>query len=295
MSEMGVATDGERKIGRSVRHDRPDRAGCDGQDGVGETAAMADLLTLERRDDGVAVVTLANGKVNALSGALLRELREVAGELTADPPGAVVVTGGERIFAAGADISEFGGPDEAGPITAGFHDALDAIAAIPRFVIAAVGGYALGGGCELALACDYRIAGPRAVFGQPEILLGIIPGGGGTQRLARLVGPSRAKELCLTGRQVKVAEAVSIGLADEAVEGDPTERAIALGAEIARGPLVAQAITKRVIDAGLAGPLADGLALEREAFVEVFHTDDSRTGVASFLEHGPGKATFTGR
>ncbi|HEU4840345.1 MAG TPA: enoyl-CoA hydratase-related protein [Ilumatobacteraceae bacterium] len=256
---------------------------------------MPELLTLERRDDGVAVVTLANGKVNALSGALLRELRAAAGELTADPPGAVVVTGGERIFAAGADISEFGGPDEAGPITAGFHDALDAIAAIPRFVIAAVSGYALGGGCELALACDYRIAGPRAVFGQPEILLGIIPGGGGTQRLARLGGPSPAKELCLTGRQVKVDEAVRIGLADEAVDGDATERAIEFGAEIARGPLVAQAITKRVIDAGLAGPLDDGLALERAAFVEVFHTDDSRTGVASFLEHGPGKATFTGR
>jgi enoyl-CoA hydratase/carnithine racemase len=262
---------------------------------IGETAPMADLLTLERRDDGVAVVTLANGKVNALSGALLRELRAVAGELTADPPGAVVITGGERIFAAGADISEFGGADEAGPITAGFHDALDAIAAIPRFVIAAVAGYALGGGCELALACDYRVAGPRAVFGQPEILLGIIPGGGGTQRLARLVGPSRAKELCLTGRQVKVDEALTIGLADEASDGDPTERAIALAAEVAAGPLTAQAITKRVIDAGLSTTLDDGLALEREAFVEVFHTDDSRTGVASFLEHGPGKATFTGR
>jgi enoyl-CoA hydratase len=256
---------------------------------------MPQLLHLDRRDDGVAVITLANGKVNALSQALLAELGEAAAALTADPPGAVVVTGGERIFAAGADISEFGGADEAGPITAGFHRTLDAIAAIPRFVIAAVSGYALGGGCELALACDYRIAGPRAVFGQPEILLGIIPGGGGTQRLARVVGPSRAKELCLTGRQVKADEAVRIALADELVDGDPMTRALELAAEVARGPLAAQALAKRVIDDGMSMPLADGLAAERAAFVEVFRTEDSRTGVASFLEHGPGKARFTGR
>jgi enoyl-CoA hydratase len=255
---------------------------------------MAELLTLERRDDGVAVITLANGKVNALSRALLGELRDAAEQLTTDPPGAVIVTGGDRIFAAGADISEFGGPEEAGPITEGFHAALDAIAAIPRFVIAAVSGYALGGGCELAMACDYRIAGQNAVFGQPEILLGILPGGGGTQRLARLVGPSRAKELCLTGRQVQAEEALRIGLADEVVE-DPMARALELAAEIARGPLVAQALTKRVIDAGLAAGLQEGLALEREAFVDVFRTEDSQTGIASFREHGPGKATFAGR
>jgi enoyl-CoA hydratase len=254
------------------------------------------LLTLDRRDDGVAVITLANGKVNALSSALLAELRATAEALAADPPGAVVVTGGERIFAAGADISEFGGPDEAAAITAGFHDALDAIAALPRFVIAAVSGYALGGGCELALACDYRIVSDKAVFGQPEILLGIIPGGGGTQRLARAVGPSRAKELCLTGRQVRAEEALRIGLADEVVPHDELHaRALALAAELAGGALVAQALTKQAIDEGLSGSLADGLAIERAKFEEVFHSDDSRIGVASFLEHGPGKAAFTGR
>ncbi len=236
-----------------------------------------------------------NGKVNALSQALLAELWAAAGELTADPPGAVVITGGERIFAAGADISEFGGADEAVPIATGIHGALDAVAAIPRFVIASVSGYALGGGCELALACDYRIAGPRAVFGQPEILLGIIPGGGGTQRLARLVGPSRAKELCITGRQVPAAEALRIGLADEVVDEDPMARALELAAEVARGPRQAQALLKGVIDGGLSMPLADGLRAEQAAFVEVFGTEDSRIGVASFLEHGPGKATFTGR
>jgi len=189
---------------------------------------MGELVGVERRDDGVAVVTLKNGKVNALSQALLGELAEAAADLTADPPGAVVVTGGERIFAAGADISEFGDAERARAITAGFHAALDAVAAIPRFVIAAVSGYALGGGCELALACDYRIAGERAVFGQPEVLLGIVPGGGGTQRLARLIGPSRAKEMMVTGRQVKAEEALRIGLADELVS---TEGLCAPGAK----------------------------------------------------------------
>jgi enoyl-CoA hydratase/carnithine racemase len=256
---------------------------------------MYELLTLERRDDGVAVVTLRNGKVNALSRALLAELEAAVGELSTDLPGAVVMTGGERIFAAGADINEFGGQAEARAITERFHATNDAVAALDRFVIAAVGGYALGGGCELALACDYRIAGERAVFGQPEILLGIVPGGGGTQRLARLVGPSRAKELCITGRQVAAEEALRIGLADEVVAGDPHERALALAAEVANGPVVAQALCKRVIDGGLSLPLADGLALERDAFVEAFGTSDAAIGVASFRESGPGQAQFTGR
>ena len=259
-------------------------------------ATMSDeVVLLERRDDGVAVVTLANGKVNALSGAVVAAIHEVARDLTEDPPGAVVVTGGERIFAAGADIAEFGGPEEAVGITERIHAALDALAAVPRFVIAAVSGYALGGGCELALACDYRIAGERAVFGQPEILLGTIPGGGGTQRLARLVGPSRAKELCVTGRQVQAEEALRIGLADEVVAGDELhDRAFALAAECARGAVLSQAFAKQAIDDGLSTSLADGLRIEREAFVESFRTNDSQIGVASFLEHGPGKAEFTG-
>ena len=254
-----------------------------------------ELLTLERRDDAVAVITLTNGKVNALSRELLAQIRSAADELTADPPGAVVLTGGDRIFAAGADISQFGGQDEAAEIGPAFHDAIGAIAALPRFVIAAVSGYALGGGRELALGCDYRIASEKAVFGQPEILLGIIPGGGGTQRLARVVGPSRAKEMCLTGRQVKADEALRIGLVDEVVAPDDLhERALTLAAEVARGALAAQALTKGAIDAGLSTSLDEGLAIERGAFVEVFGTEDSQIGVKSFLEHGPGKAEFTG-
>lgn len=253
------------------------------------------VVLLERRDDGVAVVTLNNGKVNALSSAVVDALHEIATQLTADPPGAVVVTGGERIFAAGADISEFGGPDEARTITARIHASLDALAAIPRFVIAAVSGYALGGGCELALACDYRIAGERAVFGQPEILLGTIPGGGGTQRLARQVGPSRAKEISITGRQVKADEAFRIGLADEVVATEQLhERALALAAECARGAVLSQALAKQAIDRGLSVSLAEGLQIEQELFIESFRTNDSQIGVKSFLEHGPGKARFTG-
>lgn len=253
------------------------------------------VVLLERRDDGVAVITLNNGKVNALSGAVVAALHEIANDLTANPPGAVVVTGGEKIFAAGADISEFGGADEARGITDRIHGALDALAAIPRFVIAAVSGYALGGGCELSLACDYRIAGERAVFGQPEILLGTIPGGGGTQRLARQVGPSRAKEICITGRQVKADEALRIGLADEIVPNDVLhERALSLAAEVARGAVLSQAFAKQAIDRGLSESLHDGLQIERDLFVESFTTNDSQIGVRSFLEHGPGKAEFTG-
>jgi enoyl-CoA hydratase len=134
------------------------------------------------------------------------------------------------------------------------------------------------------------------VFGQPEILLGIIPGGGGTQRLSRAVGASRAKELMITGRQVRADEALRIGLADEVVPNDELhDRAIALAAEVARGALVAQALTKRAVDEGLSMSLEAGLLLERDLFEDVFSSDDSQIGVRSFLAHGPGKAEFTGR
>lgn len=257
-----------------------------------------ELVRLERRDDGVAVVTLQNGKVNALSAAVLEQLHAVAQQLAEDLPGAVVVTGSERFFAAGADIAGFrpGDPAHARALGTSIHDAFGALGGLPRFVIAAVSGYALGGGCELALACDYRIASDTAVFGQPEILLGIIPGGGGTQRLPRVVGPARAKELCITGRQVRAEEALRIGLADEVVPaGELMERALALAAECARGPLTAQGLAKRAIDRGLGKDLAGGLADELDAFEEVFATEDCRIGIESFLASGAGRATFTGR
>jgi enoyl-CoA hydratase/carnithine racemase len=253
------------------------------------------LVHVDRRDDGVAVVRLDNGKVNALSTALLGELAAAAASLAADPPGAVVVTGSERMFAAGADIAEFGGPDQARVVGAAFRGALDALAAIPRATIAAVAGFALGGGCELALACDLRVCGASARFGQPEVLLGIIPGGGGTQRLARLVGPSRAKDMILSGRQVAAEEALRMGLVDRVVEGDVLEAALAWAGELARGPVAAHGLAKRAIDEGLGGWLADGLSLEQDLFVEVFRTADAAVGVESFKANGPGKADFTGR
>jgi len=256
---------------------------------------MGEFVNVERGDDGVAVVRLDRPKMNALAVSLLAELTDVAADLTASPPGAVVIWGGERIFAAGAEISEFGGPDEARVIGGKFRDALDAIAAIPRATIAAVNGYALGGGCELALACDFRVAAENAKFGQPEILLGIIPGGGGTQRLARLVGVSRAKDLILTGRQVAADEAFRIGLADRVVAAeDVLNEARSWASELARGAVVGQALAKEAIDRGLDGSLADGLSVEQDLFVEVFKTNDARTGVASFLQNGPGKAEFAG-
>lgn len=254
------------------------------------------LVHLDRRDDGVALVTLDRPKANALSVDLLAELEAVIDDLAADLPGAAVVWGGPRIFAAGADIAGFGGPAEAKHFAHQFRAAYDKLAALPRLVVAAVTGYALGGGCELALACDLRVMAAEAKLGQPEILLGIIPGAGGTQRLTRLVGPSRAKDLILTGRHVDAEEALRIGMADRVVPRDDVlDTAVALAAAFASGPLVAAGYAKRAIDAGLDGSLAAGLDLEQELFVEVFRTDDAQAGVRSFLKDGPGKATFSGR
>ncbi len=252
------------------------------------------FVDLTRRDDGVALVRLDRPKANALSAALLEELAGVAAELHADPPGAVVVWGGERIFAAGADIAEFGGPEEARAVGGRFRAALDRLAALPRASIAAINGYALGGGCELALACDFRVAAENAKLGQPEILLGIIPGGGGTQRLTRLVGAARSKDLILTGRQVGADEALAIGLVDRVVPAAQVlDTALEWAASLARGPVVAQGLAKRAID--FEGSLDAGLTLEQDLFAEVFATEDAAIGVASFLADGPGKATFTGR
>jgi enoyl-CoA hydratase/carnithine racemase len=258
------------------------------------------FVSLERRDDGVAVLRLDRPKMNALSAELLGQLADLVDGLGADPPGAVVVWGGPRIFAAGADVNEFVDeaagrptPERAREVAVRFRRALDGLAGLPVPTLAAVEGYALGGGCELALACDLRVAATTARFGQPEILLGILPGGGGTQRLARLVGPSRAKDLILTGRQVGAEEALGMGLVDRLAEpGAALEEALTLAAGLAAGPASATALAKAAIDEGLGLPLSEGLDGELRRFSEVFGTEDAAVGVASFLENGPGKARF---
>jgi len=249
--------------------------------------------------DGVAVIRLDRPKMNALDADLQRRIGAAATECAErDDVAAVVLTGGPRVFAAGADIKEMvqlGYADMArhsGVLQAAFT----AVARIPKPVVAAVNGYALGGGCELALCADIRIAADDATFGQPEIKLGVIPGAGGTQRLARLVGPSRAKELIFSGRFVGAAEALAIGLVDQVV---PAEEVLATATAWARqfvgGPALALRAAKECVDRGLEVDLDSGLELERVQFAALFATEDRATGMRSFVEQGPGKARFSGR
>jgi enoyl-CoA hydratase/carnithine racemase len=188
--------------------------------------------------------------------------------------------------------------DGAGMVAWGgeLQNSFRAVARISKPVIAAITGYALGGGYELALCADFRVLGSKAKIGQPEILLGVIPGAGGTQRLARLVGPAKAKDLVFTGRHVGAEEALEIGLADAVVpDAEVYETAVAMARKFAAGPPLALAAAKRAIDEGLELPLDEALNLETRLFAELFDTEDQKTGMRSFLESGPGKAEFTGR
>jgi enoyl-CoA hydratase/carnithine racemase len=258
---------------------------------------VGDLVRLSVAD-GVATVRLDRPPVNALCAALLDELHAVADEVASRPDvAAAVVTGGPTVFAAGADVAEMARWGQADLVRRGraAQDALTAVAGLPVPTVAAVAGYALGGGCELALCCDHRIAGDNARLGQPEILLGLVPGAGGTQRLARLVGPAHAKDLIFTGRFVGAEEALRIGLVDRVVAPDDVEaEAHAWARRFVGGPALALRAAKECVDAGLGADLATGLDLERQAFAALFATRDAAAGMASFLDSGPGRATFTG-
>jgi enoyl-CoA hydratase/carnithine racemase len=247
----------------------------------------------------VATIRLERPPVNALNEQVQIELHEAARAVSGDGRvGAVVLWGGPKVFAAGADIKEMQRrtfaeiSSRAGDLQAAFT----ALARIPKVVIAAVNGYALGGGCELALTADLRFAATDAQLGQPEILLGIIPGAGGTQRLPRLIGPSRAKALIYSGRFCKAEEALAIGLVDEVhPPGEVYTRACEAAARYARGPGIALRAAKQAIDGGLDAGIDVGLLLERHAFQSLFATEDVAEGMASFVERGPGKASFKNR
>jgi enoyl-CoA hydratase/carnithine racemase len=246
--------------------------------------------------EGVGTLRLDRPPMNALDVATQDRIRELAEEVTRrDDVRAVVVHGGEKVFAAGADIKEMRAMDHTAMIlrARGLQESFTALARVPKPVVAAVTGYALGGGCELALCADFRIAADNAKLGQPEILLGLIPGAGGTQRLARLVGPSKAKDLIFTGRQVRADEALAIGLVDRVVPAaDVLAEAHAWAARLARGPAIALRAAKEAVDTGLETDIETGLAVERGWFASLFATEDRERGMRSFVEDGPGKATF---
>jgi enoyl-CoA hydratase/carnithine racemase len=248
----------------------------------------------------VAVIRIDRPKaLNALNGRVTEEIAEAAARVSSDDSvRAVVLYGGERAFVAGADIKEMAELTHAKMLeySRALQNALTAVARIPKPVVAAISGYALGGGCELALCADFRVVGAKARLGQPEILLGVIPGAGGTQRLPRLIGPAKAKDLVFTGRHVKAEEALEIGLADRVVEDDEVySAAVELVARYADGPAVALAAAKEAIDRGLETDLDTGLEIERLQFSGLFATEDQKAGMRSFIEQGPGKATFEGR
>lgn len=249
-------------------------------------------------DDRLGVLRLDRPPVNALSQAMWDQLAATAAELHEDSPyRAVVITGGPRHFAAGADLKELVDltAEEFDRRNRVLQGAFQLIATAPQITVAAVNGYALGGGCELALAADLRIAGTRTVLGLPEVTLGIMPGSGGTQRLAAVVGLARAKDLVLTGRRVPAEEAFAMGLVDRVVgDEEVLDRAVEQALAFARGPLSLRH-AKRALDASVALPIEAGLALEADLITDCFASEDARRGLRSFLDDGPGKATFSGR
>jgi enoyl-CoA hydratase/carnithine racemase len=249
--------------------------------------------------DGVGTIRLDRPKMNALSVQVQEEIRAAAAEASdRDDVKAVVLYGGERVFAAGADIKEMADMSHTDMVkrSGALQSSLTAVARIPKPVIAAITGYALGGGCELALCADFRIAADNATLGQPEVLLGVIPGAGGTQRLSRLVGPSKAKDIIFSGRFVQADEALAIGLVDRlAPAEDVYDEAVAWAAQFTGAATYAVRAAKESIDRGLEVDLETGLEIERQQFASLFATTDRTIGMRSFIDMGPGKAKFEGR
>jgi len=250
-------------------------------------------------EGAVGTIRLDRPKMNALNAQVQAEIRAAALEATArDDVRAVVIYGGERVFAAGADIKEMQQMSYVDMVSraGALQECFDTVARIPKPVLAAVTGFALGGGCELSMCADFRVVAEDAKMGQPEILLGIIPGAGGTQRLPRLVGPAKAKDIVFTGRFVGAQEALAIGLADVVVPAaEVYPKALELAGAYAQGPAQALRAAKRAVDEGLEMDLDAALRLESTLFAGLFATEDRSTGMASFVEQGPGKASFSGR
>lgn len=261
---------------------------------IRETGRSVELVDF-RTDGGVAVITLQRPPVNALNRDLIADIEEAVGLAEASDVRAVVITGSPH-FAAGADITGFQEAFESGSNerqASGLSEAILRLENLAKPTIAAVRGYALGGGLELAMGADFRFLSESAKVGQPEILLGIIPGAGGTQRLARIVGPQRCKEMCLTGRHVPADEALAIGLADEVLpDDDLLDRAMEAAARFADGPTVAYGAVKRAVSRGFDRTLEEGLAIEAEQFAKAFATRDARIGVKAFLDKE--RPEFTG-
>jgi enoyl-CoA hydratase/carnithine racemase len=249
--------------------------------------------------DQIATIRLDRPKMNALNFQVQAEIAAAAAQVSQDSAvRAVILYGGERVFAAGADIKEMAslGAAEMSERAAALQAALNDVADIPKPVVAAITGYALGGGLELALCADFRVLGESAKVGQPEILLGVIPGAGGTQRLPRLIGPARAKDLIFTGRHMAAAEALAMGLADKVVpDAEVYQAAKDLVAQYAAGPALALRAAKQAVNRGLEVDLATGLEIERLQFASLFATEDQKAGMRSFVADGPGKASFEGR
>jgi enoyl-CoA hydratase/carnithine racemase len=250
-------------------------------------------------EGAVGTIRLDRPKMNALDAQMQEEIRACALEASARTDvRAVVIYGGERVFAAGADIKEMKDMSYVDMLAraGALQDCFATVARIPKPVIAAVTGFALGGGCELSMCADFRVVADNAKMGQPEILLGIIPGAGGSQRLTRLVGRSKAKDLVFSGRFVDADEALVIGLADVVVPpAEVYSTAVAMASAYAEGPAVALAMAKKAIDEGIEMDLDAGLRLESTLFAGLFATEDRTLGMTSFVENGPGKARFVGR